>query len=159
MSQFLQVIGPYLKMNAGCSSRSRSGRRRNHRLKPWRPFIGIVSVYISYRRMLTTHLSSPPSIEVLYRIRKERPDVFDKLEGKSCDHITLYLISSTSTTSLHGWRCSKRNRRGGILRSVCTSNISVDILKALCLGAKAVGLGRPYLYAQSVCTVYVITPE
>jgi hypothetical protein len=27
-----------------------------------------------------------------------------------------------------------------------------DILKALCLGAKAVGLGRPFLYAQSVST-------
>ena len=24
-----------------------------------------------------------------------------------------------------------------------------DVLKALCLGAKAVGLGRPFLYAQS----------
>ena len=25
-----------------------------------------------------------------------------------------------------------------------------DVLKALCLGAKAVGMGRPFLYAQSV---------
>lgn len=25
-----------------------------------------------------------------------------------------------------------------------------DVVKALCLGAKAVGLGRPFLYAQSV---------
>ena len=25
-----------------------------------------------------------------------------------------------------------------------------DVLKAVCLGAKAVGLGRPFLYAQSV---------
>lgn len=32
---------------------------------------------------------------------------------------------------------------------------SVDVLKALCLGAKAVGLGRPFLYAQSVsCLSY-----
>lgn len=46
------------------------------------------------------------------------------------------------------------------MRSVClTCNIFVDILKALCLGAKAVGLGRPYLYAQSVCTVYIFTRE
>lgn len=27
---------------------------------------------------------------------------------------------------------------------------SLDVLKALCLGAKAVGLGRAFLYAQSV---------
>ena len=27
---------------------------------------------------------------------------------------------------------------------------STDVLKALCLGATAVGLGRPFLYAQSV---------
>jgi L-lactate dehydrogenase (cytochrome) len=31
---------------------------------------------------------------------------------------------------------------GGIRRGT-------DVLKALCLGAKAVGLGRPFLYAQS----------
>ncbi|KAH9944503.1 uncharacterized protein BXZ73DRAFT_87388 [Epithele typhae] len=47
---------------------------------------------------------SLPGIEVLYRLRKQRPDVFDKLE---------------------------------------------DVLKALCLGAKAVGMGRAFLYAQS----------
>lgn len=28
-----------------------------------------------------------------------------------------------------------------------------DVLKALCLGAKAVGLGRSFLYAQSVSSV------
>jgi L-lactate dehydrogenase (cytochrome) len=58
---------------------------------------------------------SMPSIEVLYRLRKERPDVFDKLE--------VYMD-------------------GGVCRGT-------DVLKALCLGAKAVGLGRPFLYAQS----------
>ncbi|RPD81856.1 hypothetical protein L226DRAFT_528087 [Lentinus tigrinus ALCF2SS1-7] len=56
-----------------------------------------------------------PSIEVLYRIRKQRPDVFDKLE--------VYID-------------------GGVRRGT-------DVLKALCLGAKAVGMGRPFLYAQS----------
>ncbi|KAL1952095.1 hypothetical protein VTO73DRAFT_1244 [Trametes versicolor] len=56
-----------------------------------------------------------PSIEVLYRIRKQRPDVFDKLE--------VYIDGGA--------------RRG------------TDVLKALCLGAKAVGMGRPFLYAQS----------
>ena len=29
-------------------------------------------------------------------------------------------------------------------------NIRSDVLKAICLGATAVGLGRPYLYAQGV---------
>lgn len=29
-----------------------------------------------------------------------------------------------------------------------------DILKALCLGATAVGIGRPFLYAQSVGSVF-----
>ncbi|KAI0348665.1 hypothetical protein BDW22DRAFT_1424813 [Trametopsis cervina] len=58
---------------------------------------------------------SLPSIEVLYRIRKQRPDLFDKME--------IYLD-------------------GGVRRGT-------DILKAVCLGAKACGLGRPFLYAQS----------
>jgi len=56
-----------------------------------------------------------PAIEVLYKIRKQRPDVFDKME--------VYLDSGV--------------RRG------------TDVLKALCLGAKACGMGRPFLYAQS----------
>lgn len=54
-------------------------------------------------------------MEVLYQIRQERPDVFDKLE--------VYID-------------------GGIRRGT-------DVLKALCLGATAVGMGRPFLYAQS----------
>ncbi|KAI0639264.1 FMN-dependent dehydrogenase-domain-containing protein [Trametes polyzona] len=58
---------------------------------------------------------SLPSIEVLYRIRKQRPDVFDKLE--------VYIDGGA--------------RRG------------TDVLKAVALGAKAVGMGRPFLYAQS----------
>ncbi|KAM5538176.1 hypothetical protein V8D89_008063 [Ganoderma adspersum] len=58
---------------------------------------------------------SLPCIDVLYRLRKQRPEVFDKLE--------VYID-------------------GGIRRGT-------DVLKALCLGAKAVGLGRPFLYAQS----------
>ncbi|KAI0335386.1 hypothetical protein GY45DRAFT_1417679 [Cubamyces sp. BRFM 1775] len=56
-----------------------------------------------------------PCIEVLYRLRKQRPDVFDKME--------VYID-------------------GGVRRGT-------DVLKALCLGAKAVGMGRPFLYAQS----------
>ncbi|KAH9835686.1 FMN-dependent dehydrogenase [Rhodofomes roseus] len=56
-----------------------------------------------------------PPLEVLYKIRQQRPDVFDKLE--------VYIDGGA--------------RRG------------TDVLKALCLGAKAVGMGRPFLYAQS----------
>ncbi|KAI0068414.1 hypothetical protein BV25DRAFT_1867388 [Artomyces pyxidatus] len=53
--------------------------------------------------------------EVLYSIRRQRPDVFDKTE--------VYID-------------------GGLRRGT-------DVLKALCLGARAVGLGRPFLYGQS----------
>ncbi|KAF9240904.1 FMN-dependent dehydrogenase-domain-containing protein [Melanogaster broomeanus] len=58
---------------------------------------------------------SLPPMEVLYKLRKERPDVFAKTE--------VYID-------------------GGIRRGS-------DVLKALCLGAKMVGLGRAFLYAQS----------
>jgi len=58
---------------------------------------------------------SLPPIEVLYRLRQQRADIFDKLE--------VYID-------------------GGITRGTA-------VLKALCLGATAVGLGRPFLYAQS----------
>ncbi|KAJ4473042.1 FMN-dependent dehydrogenase-domain-containing protein, partial [Lentinula aciculospora] len=59
--------------------------------------------------------SSLPPLEVLYKIRHERPDIFDKLE--------VYID-------------------GGVRRGT-------DVIKAVCLGAKAVGLGRPFLYALS----------
>ncbi|KZT74754.1 hypothetical protein DAEQUDRAFT_700767 [Daedalea quercina L-15889] len=58
---------------------------------------------------------SLPPLEVLYRLRKQRPDVFDKLE--------VYID-------------------GGIHRGT-------DVLKALCLGARAVGLGRAFHFAIS----------
>ncbi|PPQ72025.1 hypothetical protein CVT24_008077 [Panaeolus cyanescens] len=58
---------------------------------------------------------SLPPLEVLYAIRAEAPDVFNKLE--------VYID-------------------GGIQRGT-------DVVKAVCLGARAVGLGRPFLYAQS----------
>ncbi|KAF9225744.1 hypothetical protein BS17DRAFT_777618 [Gyrodon lividus] len=58
---------------------------------------------------------SLPPVGVLYKLRKERPDVFEKTE--------VYID-------------------GGIRRGT-------DVLKAVCLGAKMVGLGRAFLYAQS----------
>ncbi|KZP15017.1 hypothetical protein FIBSPDRAFT_979090 [Athelia psychrophila] len=54
-----------------------------------------------------------PSIEVLYRLRKQRPDIFERIEGQQR-----------------------------------------YVLKALCLSAKAVGLGRAFLYAQSSTPAY-----
>jgi len=59
--------------------------------------------------------SSLPPLEVLNKLRRERPDIFYKLE--------VYID-------------------GGIRRGT-------DVIKALCLGAKAVGLGRPFMYALS----------
>ncbi|KAJ4486303.1 FMN-dependent dehydrogenase-domain-containing protein [Lentinula aciculospora] len=56
-----------------------------------------------------------PPLEILYRLKMQRPQVFDKLE--------VYID-------------------GGIRRGT-------DVVKAVCLGARAVGLGRPFLYAQS----------
>jgi L-lactate dehydrogenase (cytochrome) len=58
---------------------------------------------------------SLPPIEVLYRLRRQHPEVFEKLE--------VYID-------------------GGIRRGT-------DVVKAVCLGARAVGLGRPFLYAQT----------
>ncbi|KAK7058845.1 hypothetical protein VNI00_001469 [Paramarasmius palmivorus] len=66
---------------------------------------------------------SLPSLEVLHKIRKQRPDVFDKVE--------VYLD-------------------GGVRRGT-------DVVKALCLGATAVGMGRPFLYAQSAYGVAGVT--
>ncbi|KAE9410961.1 hypothetical protein BT96DRAFT_952800 [Gymnopus androsaceus JB14] len=55
--------------------------------------------------------ASLPPLEILYRLRKQRPEISQKLEG-------------------------------GVRRGT-------DVVKAVCLGAKAAGLGRPFLYAQS----------
>ncbi|PFH54603.1 hypothetical protein AMATHDRAFT_52242 [Amanita thiersii Skay4041] len=66
---------------------------------------------------------SLPPLEVLYKLRRQRPDIFSKLE--------VYVD-------------------GGIRRGT-------DVLKALCLGARAVGLGRPFLYAQGAYGVSGVT--
>ncbi|KAH0590571.1 hypothetical protein H2248_000711 [Termitomyces sp. 'cryptogamus'] len=75
---------------------------------------GVEGILISNHGGRQLEYSFPP-LEILYRLRKQRPDVFDKLE--------VYID-------------------GGIERGT-------DVVKALCLGARAVGLGRPFLYAQS----------
>ncbi|KAH7868466.1 FMN-dependent dehydrogenase-domain-containing protein [Lentinula edodes] len=72
---------------------------------------GVEGILLSNHGVRNVFHSSLPPLEVLYRIRQQRPDVFDKLEG-------------------------------GIRRGT-------DVIKAICLGATAVGLGRPFLYALS----------
>ncbi|RXW24770.1 hypothetical protein EST38_g1072 [Candolleomyces aberdarensis] len=66
---------------------------------------GVDGILISNHGGRQLDYSMPP-MEVLYRLRRQRPDVFEKIE------------------------------------------VYIDV-KALCLGAKAVGLGRAFLYAQS----------
>ncbi|TFK41027.1 FMN-dependent dehydrogenase-domain-containing protein [Crucibulum laeve] len=66
---------------------------------------------------------SMPPMEILYKLRMQQPEIFDKLE--------VYID-------------------GGIQRGT-------DVVKALCLGARAVGLGRPFLYAQSAYGVAGVT--
>ncbi|KAF7364023.1 hypothetical protein MSAN_01061000 [Mycena sanguinolenta] len=75
---------------------------------------------------------SLPPIEVLYRLRKQRPDIFDKFE--------VYVEGMISFIP-HNFRANIYST-GGVKRGT-------DVLKALCLGATAVGLGRHFLYAQS----------
>lgn len=121
--------------------------------------------------------SSLPPIELLYRLRKRHPEVFDSTEGKiratmiehqpdrmrdhPCavyiDGELFYLItpwprSWTLISFFARWRASRN-------RSVPSSSVGsrthfltlrADVVKALCLGARAVGLGRPFLYAQTV---------
>jgi len=75
---------------------------------------GVDGILLSNHGGRQLEYSFPP-LEVLYRLRTQRPDIFNRLE--------VYID-------------------GGIERGT-------DVIKALCLGAKAVGLGRSFLYAQS----------
>ncbi|KAF9455693.1 FMN-dependent dehydrogenase-domain-containing protein [Collybia nuda] len=75
---------------------------------------GVDGILISNHGGRQLDFSLPP-MEVLYKIRQQRPDLFDSLE--------VYID-------------------GGVGRGT-------DVIKALCLGARAVGIGRPFLYAQS----------
>lgn len=75
---------------------------------------GVEGILLSNHGGRQLEYSLPP-LEVLHKLRLQRPDVFNKIE--------VYID-------------------GGISRGT-------DVIKALCLGARAVGLGRPFLYAQS----------
>jgi isopentenyl diphosphate isomerase/L-lactate dehydrogenase-like FMN-dependent dehydrogenase len=93
-----------------CQSRS----RRRHHLQPRRSSARLVSLASAYSHSGISDESAPAPIDLLYELRANRPDLFDKIE---------IMID------------------GGV-RS------GADVVKALALGAKAVGLGRPFLYAN-----------
>lgn len=90
---------------------------------------------------------------MLYRLRKERPDVFDKVEGEHTSR-TIYNVSYMIYHRQSIWteECAEEQVRSNFAPIFCPILLTYipDVLKALCLGAKAVGLGRPFLYAQSV---------
>jgi len=75
---------------------------------------GVDGILISNHGGRQLEYSLPP-LEILYRLRTQRPEIFQKLE--------VYID-------------------GGVRRGT-------DVVKAVCLGAKAAGLGRAFLYAQS----------
>ncbi|KAL0566219.1 hypothetical protein V5O48_015793 [Marasmius crinis-equi] len=106
------------------------------------------------------HRSSMPSFEVLYRLRKQRPDVFDKVEGRRwsvnpeitdlTDHIASVHRRCVKLLGKRGSKMTEKSVEGGARRGT-------DVVKAVCLGAKAVGMGRPFLYAQSAYGVAGVT--
>lgn len=91
-------------------------------------------------------------MEVLYRLRQKRPDVFQNTEGDYRHSISLRPPQRLTFCIVY---VDGGVRRGTGLISLppcwfVPMGPLIDVLKALCLGARAVGLGRPFLYAQSV---------
>jgi L-lactate dehydrogenase (cytochrome) len=79
--------------------------------------------------------SSPSSIDVLYEIRQKRPDLFDKMEI----YVDGGVKSGADVVSGPPWL-----RDEPLLMSPFPLQV-----KALALGAKGVGLGRSFLYANA----------
>ena len=71
--------------------------------------------------------SSMPTVEVLYRIRKERPDVFDKLEGPSTSLFLSQLIL-VCCPSLRRRRDPSRNR---CVLSICNMRVHRTLTLAI----------------------------
>ena len=67
--------------------------------------------------------SAPPPLETLLRIRQQHPELLSPSRSKEAENFSVLLD-------------------GGVRRGS-------DVVKALCCGAKGVGLGRPFLYGQS----------
>ena len=82
----------------------------------------------------------------------ERPDVFQRMEGRRSGDVLHWKNShSSGTVYVDGGVRRGTGQDPSILR--ChhrVINPLTDVLKALCLGATAVGIARPFLYAQSV---------
>lgn len=82
----------------------------------------------------------------------ERPDVFQKIEGgSSADALYRKRLHLSGAVHVEGGAKRGTGEPGPMVdHHHCRTNPLADILKALCLGATAVGIGRPFLYAQSV---------
>ena len=92
-----------------------------------------------------------PSVDILFRLRRQRPDVFDKVEGNA----TVLSCPSQCHNDYHSihrrWNPTGNRYVFAIpFRQFINMATLSDVLKCVCLGARAVGLGRPVLYAQSV---------
>lgn len=108
--------------------------------------IGILISNHGGRQLDTTR----PSIDVLLEIRKHAPHLL-RPEFRGPTGISQSLIDNPmnlTATETHGkpGRPFEVYVDGGIQRGT-------DVVKALCLGANAVGVGRGFLFAQSVAGV------
>jgi L-lactate dehydrogenase (cytochrome) len=90
--------------------------------------------------------SAPASIDVLRELRESNPEVFDQLEvyvdgGVRRGTYVMCVISYFHSSNISLFPPE----------TDCYSRLFIFFFfrKALCLGARAVGLGRPFLFAQS----------
>lgn len=97
--------------------------------------------------------SSLPPLEVLHKLRLQRPDVFNKIEGMHSVFVSRSWADRYNPVYIDGMRF-KHSARTLVTRKSGGISRGTDVIKALCLGARAVGLGRPFLYAQSVSVVF-----
>jgi L-lactate dehydrogenase (cytochrome) len=74
--------------------------------------------------------TAPPALYTLLEIRKNCPEILDKCEVSQSSCPQDWNLMTDTQVYIDGG-C----RRG------------TDVIKALCLGAKGVGMGRPFLYA------------
>ncbi|KAF5383433.1 hypothetical protein D9757_006149 [Collybiopsis confluens] len=108
---------------------------------------GVEGIILSNHGGRQLEYSLPP-LEVLYKLRSQRPDVFDKLEvyidGNNALLFRVNLDADDSKAAYDEEQvCTLASN------SPCGSHNRPDVIKAISLGAKAVGLGRPFLFALS----------
>lgn len=83
--------------------------------------------------MLTAANSAPASIDILFELRQQRPDMFDKMD--------IFIDG--------GVRRGTDVLKGQSYRGCIIGAILIAMCVALCLGAKGVGMGRPFLFANA----------